>query len=225
MSEVKEIQVAAGGLVFTCQSQGEGPLVLLLHGFPDRASAWRPIMAGLAAAGFRAVAPSMRGYGETEIPADGDYRIPTLGRDALRIIEALGASTAVVVGHDWGASAAFAAANLGRDRVVGLVALAIPPPRIIKPSLNLLMRARHFVLFQLGPIARWWVRRRDMAYLDYLYHYWSPTWPNADAHISLIKQDFRRPGRLEAALAYYAQISDGLRRNDDNRRLKERDGD
>lgn len=222
MSEVKEIQVVAQGLVFSCLSQGEGPLVLLLHGFPDRADAWRPIMAGLAAAGYHAVAPDMRGYGQTEVPANGDYRIPTLGRDALGLIEALGASTAVVVGHDWGASAAFAAANLGRDQVVGLVALAIPHPRIIKPSLNLLLRARHFALFSLGPIGRWWARRRDLAYIDYLYRYWSPTWSDAGPHISLIKEDFRRPGRLEAALAYYAQIPDSWRRNEDNRRLKER---
>jgi pimeloyl-ACP methyl ester carboxylesterase len=208
---------SANGLRFTCLSQGEGPLVLLLHGFPDRADSWAPIMAGLAAAGFRAVAPYMRGYHPTDIPADGDYRISTLGRDALGIIAALGEQSAVVVGHDWGASAAYAAANLDPDRVSRLVTLAIPHPRLLKPSLGLLLRARHFTVFQLGPLARWYARRDDMAYIEYLYRYWSPTWPDPRAHIDAIKADFRQPGRLEAALGYYAAMSDALKRTPDNR--------
>lgn len=216
------IRVDANGLEFGVLTQGEGPLVLLLHGFPDRPTSWAPIMEGLAAAGFRAAAPALRGYVPSAIPADGDYRIPTLGRDAIALIEALGAERAVVVGHDWGASAAYAAANLGPERVAGLCTLAIPHPRIIKPSLGLLLRARHFALFQMGALGRWWARRKDMAYIDYLYRYWSPTWPDPRAHVAEVKADFREPGRLDAALGFYAQLSDGLKKNDDNRALRQR---
>ena len=219
---METLTLSANGLTFTCLCQGEGPLVLLLHGFPDRADSWAPIMAGLAGAGFRAVAPYMRGYHPTDIPADGDYRSPTLGRDALALIEALGAESAAVVGHDWGASAAYSAANLGGDRVARLVTLAIPHPRIIKPSLDVIRRARHFALFQLGPFARWYTRRNDLDYIAYLYRYWSPTWPDPQAHIDAIKEDFRRPGRLEAALRYYTAMSDALKRNDDNRAINSR---
>jgi pimeloyl-ACP methyl ester carboxylesterase len=214
--------VQANGLDFAVLSLGDGPLVLLLHGFPDRPHSWLPIMEGLAAAGYRAVAPAMRGYHPTEIPSDGDYRIPTLGRDALALIEALGAEQAVVIGHDWGASAAYAATNLGPDRVRALCTLAIPHPRIIKPSLGLLLRARHFLLFQFGGLGRWWARRKNMAYIEYLYRYWSPTWPDPEAHIEAVKADFSQPGRLDAALAYYAQLSDANKRNADNKAIRGR---
>lgn len=216
---MKAITVAANGLNFTCLSEGTGPLVLLLHGFPDRADSWAPIMAGLADAGFRAVAPYMRGYHPTEIPSDGDYRVPTLGRDALALITALGEESAAVVGHDWGASVAYAAANLGPEKVSRLVTLAIPHPRILKPSLGVLLRARHFTVFQFGALARWYTRRNDLAYIDYLYRYWSPTWPDPQAHIDAIKEDFRRPGRLEAALGYYAAMSDSIKKNADNKAI------
>ena len=216
---MQTLQITANDLNFTCLEVGAGPLVLLLHGFPDRADSWAPIMTGLAEAGYRAVAPYTRGYHPTDIPADGDYRIPTLGRDALALITALGEQTAVVIGHDWGASAAYAAAALGPDRVRAMVTLAIPHLRIVKPSLGLLMRARHFALFQLGPFARWYTRRNNLAYIDYLYRYWSPTWPDPKSHIEAIQEDFRRPGRLEAALAYYAAMSDSARRNADNKAI------
>ena len=117
MHPVETLQLTANDLAFTCLAQGRGPLVVLLHGFPDRADSWLPVMQGLAEAGFRAVAPYMRGYHPTAIPADGDYRMPTLGRDAVAIARALLApgEAATVVGHDWGATAAFAAANLGPE--------------------------------------------------------------------------------------------------------------
>ncbi len=219
---VEILTLTANALEFACLSQGNGPLVVLLHGFPDRADSWRPVMEGLANAGFRAVAPYMRGYYPSAIPVDGDYRMPTLGRDAIAIARALlnPGETATVVGHDWGATAAFAAANLAPDVYTRLCALAIPHPRIVNPSLELIRRAPHFALFQLGPYARWYTRRNNLAYIAYLYRYWSPTWPDPSEHIRAIQEDFRRPGRLEAALSYYAQISDSLRRNEANRAIR-----
>src|SRR5947209_9869516 len=104
--------IEANGLRFAYFEEGQGPLVLLLHGFPDTAHTWDEVRPALAGAGYRAVSPFMRGYFPTAIPADGKYDSETLGRDALALIEALGEKQAVVVGHDWGASAAYAAAAL-----------------------------------------------------------------------------------------------------------------
>ncbi len=201
------LQLTANGLSFSCLTLGDGPLALLLHGFPDTPHTWLVVMEGLANAGFRAVAPAMRGYHPTDIPEDGDYRIPTLGRDALALITALGVESAAVIGHDWGATAAYAAANLGPERVTALVTLAIPPPRIIRPSLGLLFRAPHFAAFQLGPLSRWYARRGDLAYIDHLYTIWSPTWTDSRSHRDAIEADLRRPGRLKAALSYYQAMS------------------
>src|SRR5262245_64260522 len=94
--------VDANGLRFGYLEQGSGPLVLLLHGFPDTALTWDRAMPALAQAGYRAVAPFMRGYAPTAIPADGAYDTETLGKDAIALIHALGADAAVVIGHDWG---------------------------------------------------------------------------------------------------------------------------
>ena len=98
--------VDANGLRFAYVSEGTGPLVLLLHGFPDTAHSWDGVMPEVARAGFRAVAPFMRGYFPTAIPADHEYDGDALGRDVLALIAALGEQQAIVVGHDWGASAA-----------------------------------------------------------------------------------------------------------------------
>src|SRR6202161_4476444 len=115
--------IDANGLRFAYLEEGSGPLVLLLHGFPDTAHTWDDLRPRIAAKGYRAVSPYMRGYQPTAIPArDADQE--TLARDPLALIDALGASEAVVIGHDWGASAAYGAAALGPDRVKKLFVLA-----------------------------------------------------------------------------------------------------
>ena len=98
--------------------QGEGPLVLLLHGFPESAHSWRHQMPALAAAGYHAVAPNQRGYAGSDRPhAIEAYDIVTLADDAVGVLDALGAEQAVVVGHDWGAPVAWHMALLHPERV------------------------------------------------------------------------------------------------------------
>ncbi len=125
------LTIAANGLRFACLAEGpeDGPLALLFHGFPDTAHTWSDLLPRLAARGLRAVAPFLRGYHPTSIPADGDYSALALGRDVLGLIEALGRAQATVIGHDWGAYASYAAANLAPERVTRLVTAAIPHPR------------------------------------------------------------------------------------------------
>ena len=100
-----------GRIAMQVASQGEGPLVLLCHGFPECWVSWRRQLAALAAAGYHAVAPDMRGYGGTDAPADpAQYNLLHIVADLVDLVHALGERQAVVVGHDWGAPAAWAAA-------------------------------------------------------------------------------------------------------------------
>jgi len=201
--------VVANGVQFAYLSEGSGPLVLLLHGFPDTAHTWDRTMKELAAAGFRAVAPFMRGYAPSAIPADGDYSVDTLGRDALALIEALGEKQAILVGHDWGAAASYAAAALGPEKISLLVTVAIPHPASLKPTPLLLLKQRHFLVLRrknAGAI----VRKNNFAYIDELWHRWSPAWKRVPAsETAPVKEAFAQPGCAEAAAAYYSFV--GLR--------------
>ena len=203
---VEHKSVFANGLRFAYLEHGNGGLVLLLHGFPDTAHTWDRTAPELAAAGYRVVAPFMRGYYPTAIPADGAYDTDTLAKDVLGLIEALGAERAIVVGHDWGANAAYAAAARQPERVRLLVTLAVPHPRSIKPSPRLMWTARHFLALRRRDAAEL-VARDDFAYVDRLVRRWSPTWNVPRAETARAKAAFREPGCLAAACAYYRELS------------------
>ena len=196
-------QVTANGLRFSFHEEGRGPLVLLLHGFPDTPETWAEVQPALAALGYRTVAPFMRGYPPTEAPADGDYSLLRLGADVLALIEALGETRAVVVGHDWGAFAAYAAANLDPSRLAKLVTLAIPHPGALRFSLASLVKSSHFITFQLRARALKRLRRDDFAEVGAICRKWSPTWRPSDADLAPVKRCLGSPGGLEGALGYY----------------------
>jgi pimeloyl-ACP methyl ester carboxylesterase len=196
--------VDANGVRFAYLEDGRGPLVLLLHGFPDTAYTWDRVMPAVAAAGYRAVAPFTRGYHPSAVPADGDYTTEALGKDALALVTALGEQQAIVVGHDWGASAAYAAATLGPERVRLLVTLAIPHPRSIRPTPRLVWRVRHMIALRRKRAAAK-LARDDFAYVDVLVRRWSPAWRCVPAdETARVKAMFRdHPETIEAALGYY----------------------
>ncbi len=121
------------------REQGEGPLVLMLHGFPETSYSWRHQLDGLAAAGFHAVAPDQRGYGASDRPDGIDqYTIFHLVGDVVALIGELGEERAVVVGHDWGSAVAWHTALMRPDVVRGVVGVSVPPlPRPTIPPLTL----------------------------------------------------------------------------------------
>ncbi len=144
MTEISHRHVeSASGLRMHLAEAGSGPLVLLLHGFPECWYSWRHQLVALAEAGFHAVAPDQRGYARTGGTARvEDYTILHLVGDAVGLIDALGEEPAVVVGHDWGAPVAWGAAQLRPDRVRGVVGLAVPHrPRTSRPPVEV-MRER-----------------------------------------------------------------------------------
>ncbi|WP_033308900.1 alpha/beta hydrolase [Streptomyces iakyrus] len=117
--------------------QGAGPLVLLLHGFPESWYSWRHQVPALAAAGYRAVAVDVRGYGRSSRPPEADaYRMLDLVADNVAVVEALGEPSAVLVGHDWGASIAATSALVRPEtfRAVGLLSVPYTPPGGPRPS-------------------------------------------------------------------------------------------
>jgi pimeloyl-ACP methyl ester carboxylesterase len=197
--------IDANGLRFAYLEEGSGPLVLMLHGFPDTAHTWDDLRPRLAAKGYRAVSPYMRGYQPTAIPAtDPDQE--TLARDPLALIDALGARDAVVIGHDFGATTAYGAAAIGADRVKKLVVIAIPHPATLKPSPRKLWGVRHFAAYKL-PGAAGRFARNDFAALPAIYRRWSPTWNPDPQEFEAVRASFSDPASLNAAFGYYRKLS------------------
>src|SRR5499425_1916768 len=119
--------VDVGGLSMHIAEAGTGPLVVLLHGFPESWYSWRHQLVALAAAGYHAVAPDMRGYGQTDAPAAIEaYTLLHLVGDIVGLVAALGEKVAVVAGHDWGATVAWHAALLRPDVFRAVVGLSVP---------------------------------------------------------------------------------------------------
>ena len=137
MSEPTQRTIESNGIRLNIAEQGKGPLVLLCHGFPESWYSWRHQIGALAAAGFHAVAPDMRGYGKSDAPeAIDQYTIFHLVGDLVGLLDALEAPTAVIVGHDWGANIAWQAARLRPDRFRAVVALSVPfrPRGPVRPT-------------------------------------------------------------------------------------------
>ncbi len=127
MAEITYRFVSTNGIRMHLAEAGSGPLVLLLHGFPEFWYSYRHQLPALADAGYHAVAPDQRGYGQTDRPAEiGKYTQLHLVGDVIGLLDALGEAQAVVVGHDWGAPVAWNTALLRPDRVRGVVGLSVP---------------------------------------------------------------------------------------------------
>lgn len=127
MTKIIHQMIDANGMHFRVAEQGQGPLVLLCHGFPETSHAWRYQLPALAAAGYRAVAPDMRGYGGSSCPEQVDaYTLLNVVGDLVALVGRLGEQQAVVVGNDWGSTVAWQAARLRPDRFRAVVALGVP---------------------------------------------------------------------------------------------------
>lgn len=207
--------VHANGLDFAYLEQGSGPLVLLLHGFPDTAHTWSHQMPALAAAGYRAVAPFLRGYPPTAIPADGWYDKATLASDVAALIDALGGGGPVhLVGQDWGAIISYAVLAAFPERVRRAVVMAVPHPAEVARSLLIpkhVHRSFHWWFFQLPGLPEQALLADDGAFIDYLWRYWTRHGHEDAAHIASVKAMLAQPGALGATLGYYRAMLDDSR--------------
>ena len=209
---ISEGRITANDLEFGYLEAGEGPLALCLHGFPDSAHTYRYLLPALAEAGFRAVAPFMRGYAPTAIPADGRYQSAVLGLDACALHEALGGDgDAVIVGHDWGALATYVAANHQPERWRRVVTLAVPPAGAVAGGFlqyRQLKKSWYMFFFQHG-LADVVVGMDDLAFTDGLWEDWSPGYDGAEDLVH-VKDALRDPANLAAAIGYYRATLGGV---------------
>ena len=185
------------GLNMHYVTAGEGPPVVLLHGFPDTHAIWRRQIPALAAAGFRVIAPDLRGYGKTDMPGETSaYAIEFLADDVLRLMDALGIDQATVVGHDWGALIGWHLAMHAPQRVTRYAALSVGHPKAIaKAGLGQKLRFWYMGVFVTPVLAEGLLKAGNWAALRKM----SRSREQQQLWINALSP----PGRLTAALNYY----------------------
>jgi epoxide hydrolase 4 len=185
---------------------GEGPLVVLLHGFPDFWYGWRHQIPALVRAGFRVVAPDQRGYAESDKPPSWrDYRVQSLTGDIARLIEERGETRAAVVGHDWGAAVAWFLAMLHPERVERLAILNVPHPKRMEEGLRTprqLRRSWYMFFFQVPVLAEEALRRGGEAWVRRIF---ADARPGAFTPEDLERyvEALTRPGSPKGAIDWY----------------------
>ena len=197
------------GLASTAYALGSGPVVLCLHGFPDHARSFRHQLPALAAAGFRAVAPTLRGYEPSSQPdaRNASYHPVRIAHDVIAWARQLSDRPVHLVGHDWGAVVTDIALHLAPERFARSATIAVPPLGAVQGVAWKLPRqlrlSWYMFYFQLRGIADRAVARDDFAFLERLWRDWSPGWAWDPAEMTALKETFRQPGVLRAALGYY----------------------
>ncbi|MEU0401353.1 alpha/beta fold hydrolase [Streptomyces sp. NPDC006197] len=192
------MRVELSDVTLDVEVSGEGPAVLLVHGFPDSHHLWRHQVAALTAAGFRCVAPTLRGFGASDRPEGGPeaYHPGKHVGDLVELLARLDLDRVHVVGHDWGSAVAQGLAQFFPDRVRSLSVLSVGHPASIRSAgWEQRQRSWYMLLFQLAGLAEDWLARDDFAGLrDMLGEH-----PDAEAVIEAL----RAPGALTAALNIY----------------------
>ncbi|HEX2074177.1 MAG TPA: alpha/beta hydrolase [Geodermatophilus sp.] len=193
--------ISANGVRLHIAEAGSGPLVLLLHGFPQFWWTWRAQLPALAAAGFRAVAPDLRGYGASDKPPRG-YDLPTAASDVAALVRALGERDAVVVGHDWGGLVAWSVAALHPRSVRRLVVLDMAHPRRLRAAMadRRQRRAwRHALGFQLPRLPERRLTRTDDDPVAELMRRWAgPDWTSTADFAEAVER-YRSAARIPQA--------------------------
>ncbi len=191
------MRIATNGIALNVVDTGSGPAILLLHGFPDSAALWRHQIPALIDAGYRVIAPDLRGFGESDRPEGvANYAMPTLVGDVLGVLDALGVAHAAVVGHDWGAALGWAMAALATDRVDRLAALSVGHPSgYLTDAIRQRELSWYMLFFQFVDVAEEALARDDWALLR--------SWLREASDLERYLADLGRPGALTAALNWY----------------------
>jgi pimeloyl-ACP methyl ester carboxylesterase len=200
-------KTVANGIQHAYLEQGEGPLLLLLHGFPDNAFSWERQMPAFASAGYRVVAPFLRGYPPSEVRPGAYYDRATLVQDVHDLVGALNGGAPVdLVAQDWGAAIAYGVLGAFPELVRRAVLLAVPHPQQIRRTLRRspkhVLRSFHWFLFQLPWLPEALCRAGNFAFIEFLWWLWSPHYRDRE-HVARIKQMLAQPGAMQATLAYY----------------------
>ncbi|HAL84802.1 MAG TPA: alpha/beta hydrolase [Rhodobiaceae bacterium] len=204
---MEELSFSNGGLHFSAVGLGEGPLVICLHGFPGCLHSFRHQMPALAAAGYRVIAPCLRGYEPSSQTADGHYPIPAMTTDVIALMDHLGVEKAHLVGHDWGAAITYMAGTAFPDRFLSLTTMAVPHPgrfgEEIRRHRKQMRRSWYMSFFQLRGVSDFVVGFNNYAFIHKLWRDWSPGWAFEPEDIGPVIETLKRPGVKKAALGYY----------------------
>jgi pimeloyl-ACP methyl ester carboxylesterase len=190
------MRVETNGLALEVSDEGDGPPVLLLHGWPDSHALWRHQVTALREAGFRTIAPDLRGFGASDRPAEVEqYNLLFLVADVTGLLDALGLERVHLVGHDWGAALSWVVASLAPDRIDHLVAMSVGHPgAFASAGMEQRERSWYTLLFQFEEVAEQWLAQDDWANFRALFRH-----PDADDRAAALSE----PGALTASLNYY----------------------
>ncbi|WIT11563.1 alpha/beta fold hydrolase [Paucibacter sediminis] len=197
MQQFETRRLSLNGVTLNIVDQGRGEPVLLVHGFPDDHEVWRQQIPALLQAGYRVIAPDMRGCGESEAPAGvAPYKLDRLVGDLLALLDALGLPKVRLVGHDWGAVIAWTLAIRHPQRVHNYVALSVGhPSAYARAPLQQKIMGWYILMFQLRGFAEWLMTRRDWR--------WTRGFTGQHAELKHWLRKLARPGRLTAAVSWY----------------------
>jgi len=201
----ESLQLMVNGLRLRVQSVGQGPAVVLLHGFPDTHVVWRKQVAPLVAAGYRVLAPDLRGYGGSDAPLAVDaYRLKHVCADVLAMLDALGIPRARLVGHDWGAVVGWLLCMRAPERIEQFAALSVGhPAAFARAGILQALRSSYMMWFLVPGLAE-----RSLMAGDF---YVMGRFTTDRAQVGHWRRSFRDPSRMTAALNYYrANVPRGL---------------
>ncbi|MDP9430694.1 MAG: alpha/beta hydrolase [Actinomycetota bacterium] len=207
MTDFQRGRVAANGIEFEYLEAGDGPLALCMHGFPDTPFTYRHLLPALADAGFRAVAPFVRGFAPTQLPPLRHHvHTSVMVADQIALAEALGGgSDALLVAHDWGAVGAWGALGRAPHLWGRAVIINIPPFEVFGENLSTypqIKRSFYFWYFQMQRVIEDRIRQDDFAFIRDIWGDWSPGY-DASEDMVHIREALAAPEHLHAALGYY----------------------
>jgi len=183
---------------------------VLLHGFPDDPGTFDPLLAPLVNDGWRLIVPWMRGYGLSGPAPDGRYDLTTLSSDVIRLLDAVEAEEGLVIGHDWGAATAYLAAVQHPQRIRGIAALSIPPPRTLLSQTwrhpSQIHRSRYMAQMQSPGFVERTLNTREAPLIEALWRRWSPQWSIPPERLESVRSTLSHAGCAEAAAQYYHHL-------------------
>jgi len=211
--------LVVNGRTYPVIEAGEGPLVVCLHGFPDNYESFQHQIEPFVAAGYRIVCPMLPGFAPGTEPTSGAntpvYAVSEIIAMIEGLLSAAGEKKCHLVGHDWGALIGYMVAHERPDLLISLAVLSIPYninlQRVIFHCPSYALGASWYVsFFQLKGLADWWVRRKNLKFIDMLYRTWCPTWNQYDERVASTKETLKAPGVLKSTLSYYRNSLFGL---------------
>ena len=212
--EFETIQRRTKGLTFSALAVGlaenpQGPLVICLHGFPDTPRTYRNQLPLLAGAGYRVIAPVLRGYEPSSQPGNRDYSVLSLVDDVLDWVDHLGIEGVHLVGHDWGAAIACAAGSIAPGRFQSLTLIACTnftrASKVLRNVPRQALLSWYINFFQLRGIAEVALKRPGWPLLRKLWRDWAPGYALPPREWELLIRELEQPGVIDAALSYYRQ--------------------